>query len=735
MPFSGTLLSIVAVMSLLAALYTFLRGAHKRAVQQTSHRGVNDAEKERHLLHDPIDNLCPGVERTIDYYRSLFSKLHNIEDHQDMLPEARELLLSLLSEAIAINPDKHRDLFAIDICDEGQLLAFLHDSHKEVGEAYTKYIQGRKAGGPRILAGNREQAVAILTQMAPLKLVDGAWLGHMHHITTLFELRHITKQVWQVLSEELGDGSLHLHHAYIYHNLLCDLGVRLPAPYEPSFIDPAHQMKSLGAWKAAVVQLLISLFPDEFLPEILGYNLHFEGLNLETMVLSRELQELKLDAQYFLLHVSIDNAHSGHAMMAAHTVTEYLSHIRKNEGSAAANTAWKRIQAGYALSAHQSQHLQRDISSLLSEGVNSNLGSNETVTLEVDTDNITKLLADKAAVSSKLHSGCRARIGGKPLAEWLESSLIRSKSEGRDALHELSNASPWVVKGAPERSRLIRELEVGGKMFGAFTMEEVEHLKTWIVSLGQKEQRETAYWDFTGRSQNDHDRHTSLVTTHLPLASYPVASDITLDETIFDAPLKSHPIPSSACNTILPLWFAHISLLESVVSIPTRVASELGAAIVRALRAQYNFSPESDGVTGMDEVNRAGMPDLVDIGIEIIARQGFAPLPRSISDVLSVWPSTSAEMLLSTSKAPVRNLDVLLGMSLAFLSLQSSVLCSPGFLSQSSQSALKNIIERETSCFRVAYGILRLDSQRMQNFTKGYQIAQSILGQTLSAAE
>ncbi|KAE8325390.1 hypothetical protein BDV39DRAFT_194374 [Aspergillus sergii] len=692
MPFSGTLLSIAAVVALITAFYTL---------------------------------LCPGAGRTIDYYRSLFVKLHNIEDHQEILPEARELLLSLLSEAIASNPEEHGNVLAIEVYNEDQLLAFVHDSHKEVGEAYKKYIEGREAGGPRLLAVNREQAVVILTQLAPLKLVDGAWLGHIHHITTPFELRPITKQVWQVLSEELGDGSLHLHHAHIYNNLLRDLGVRLPAPYEPGFIDPALQMKSLGAWKAAVVQLLTSLFPDEFLPEILGYNLHFEGLNLETIVLARELQELKLDAQYFLLHVSIDNAHSGHAMMAAHTVTEYLSHIRKNEGSHAANTAWKRIQAGYMLSSNQSKHVQRDISSLSSENVHLNMGSDETLTQEVYTYNIAQLLADKAAVSNNLHSGCRARIGGMPLAEWLESSLVHPKSQKRDALHELSNASPWIVKGDPERSRLIRELKVGGKMFGAFTVDEIEHLESWIRSLGQKEQRQKAYWDFTGRNQNDRVGQSSLVTTHSPLESMPFSADLTLDESVFKAPLKGHPINSSDCKIILPLWFAHISLLESV----------LGAAIIRALRAQYNFSPESDGVTGMDEVNRASMPDLVDIGIEIIHRQRFAPLPRSISDVLREWPSTSAEMLLSTSRSPVRNLDVLLGMSLAFLGLQRAVLCSPGLLSHSSRSALKNIIERETSCLQVAYELLRQDSQRMQRFTKGYQIAQSLLWKTLGAAE
>jgi hypothetical protein len=41
----------------------------------------------------------------------------------------------------------------------------------------------------------------------------------------------------------------------------------------------------------------------------------------------KELKELKLNDYYFLLHISIDNADSGHTAMAMHAVVKYMAHI------------------------------------------------------------------------------------------------------------------------------------------------------------------------------------------------------------------------------------------------------------------------------------------------------------------------------------------------------------------------------------------------------------------------
>ncbi|KOS37004.1 hypothetical protein ACN38_g12224 [Penicillium nordicum] len=78
--------------------------------------------------------------------------------------------------------------------------------------------------------------------------------------------------------------------------------------------------------------------------------MHFEMLQLDTMQAAKELPEVGLDPYYFILHVSIDNSHSGHAAMSLECVVEYIPKITEIEGKEATHTAWRRIQAGYVFS-------------------------------------------------------------------------------------------------------------------------------------------------------------------------------------------------------------------------------------------------------------------------------------------------------------------------------------------------------------------------------------------------
>jgi hypothetical protein len=96
-------------------------------------------------------------------------------------------------------------------------------------------------------------------------------------------------------------------------------------------------------------QLLISLFPHEFLPEILGFNLHYELLTMDTLKAARELPEFGISGYYFALHISIDNSDSGHTAMALETVVRYLEIIREQDPAMVLGV-WKRVQAGYVLS-------------------------------------------------------------------------------------------------------------------------------------------------------------------------------------------------------------------------------------------------------------------------------------------------------------------------------------------------------------------------------------------------
>lgn len=66
--------------------------------------------------------------------------------------------------------------------------------------------------------------------------------------------------------------------------------------------------------------------------EILGFDFHFEPITLPTLVALRELEELRTNACYFLLHVCIDNADTGHTAMALEIVIRYLEFVGKDAG-------------------------------------------------------------------------------------------------------------------------------------------------------------------------------------------------------------------------------------------------------------------------------------------------------------------------------------------------------------------------------------------------------------------
>ncbi|KAE8364346.1 hypothetical protein BDV27DRAFT_172439 [Aspergillus caelatus] len=655
---------------------------------------------------------------TIDY-RSLYYKLQNIEDHQDILPKARDLLLSFLSDAItttAYDKGQGQGIFAIRSYTDEKLFSFLRASHQEVEDSYQRYIQNRRSGSPRVLVSNRQHAAEVLTRLAPLKLVDGAWLGLTNNINTPFAHRRITKQLWQILSEELGDGILSFHHTYIYNEMLKGLDVKLLEPYKRDFGEKIPNTNDRRAFKAAV----------DFLPEIIGFNLHFEGFSFETMTLARELQELKIDAQYFLLQVTMNNAHSGHAMMAASIVTQYLAQVVRGEGSEAAEIAWRRVQAGYALS----KHLGNGIESAVTEdgGDIDYYAENNDIPGPYD-EEVGNLLIAKAAVAQKIHTACPARIGGKPLSDWLNTSHITSDSSKLDFLRELSDAAPWVVRGNPDKSRLIQEMRRGGKMFGAFTLKEVNLLERWISSMDPRatgNDVQADYWRFTGRKR--FRQHPTLAPSPDPFLNFdcseypalPLGEDFTHDPLLINFD-KNWP-------KFISMWFAHISLLESVVTVPSRVATELGAAVTRTLRAQYGLSPEADGIFGMDEIHHtvsASTPDLVDIGLEILSCKGINPLPNSLSDILTQSPCEFSLKILSASKYPVRNGEILLGMLLTFLDLQKAVLECPGLLSEVGKQALEGIIERETTCLRTCRDLFAADKRKGELFAAGYWLART----------
>lgn len=675
-----------------------------------------------------LKELLPSVmasdwtsTRELEFYKELYFKLQNLEDHYEIIPIARQVFLILLSQAVE-DCDKNRinNILSIGRFNKQALGDFLQSHQDKVTSQYHEYICRRQLGGARELLRDWQGAGSWLREIAPLKLVDGAWLGHLNKITMPFPLRKIIKHTWQVFTEELGNGNQDQHHVKIFEDLLKVFTPNLPSPTTKTILHPRFKLGNLKYWRAAVSQLLVSLFPHDFLPEILGFNMHFEALQLDTMQAAKELPEVGLNAYYFLLHVSIDNGHSGHAAMAMESVAEYIEHVTATEGQAAADIAWKRVQAGYTFSEWQSQK-----------------GSHETNILESLRDGSTEILESKvlAIFSSKvqaahrLHCGSRVRIGKRSLADWLDPAVFSDREWQLDFLRCLSVSKPWVYPGDSRKSRLAQELRWGGKMYGAFTKSELETLDLWINHLGSD--RTLPYFKFLGSEiPFQLQSHSQMLLESSVDINIAVGDSNSKSlKSVTEVPLENHSeITPTKANlpSLLPLWFTQCCLLESALYAPGRTSDKIGCAVVRFLRAQSGFETEDMIVTGTDEPRTAENGGIVDFGLEMIQKASLS-VPHDLSAVLSSWPSDFAQTMLKLSSRPVRNFGILLGASMAALELQEVISESSGsgLLSANSRERLASLVRRQYQCLQECLQEIPAGDGRRVDFERGYDMTRA----------
>lgn len=177
-----------------------------------------------------------------------------------------------------------------------------------VGHDFQTYLQARKAGAPRRYFSCKAQALYFIGAVAPTKQVDGAWLfGLLHH----WKDRRFGALIHTYL-EELGDGQPDKNHVLLFDKLLreheCAQHDALPDRY----------------YLQGTLQLAMGQQVAHFLPEIIGYNLGYEQPPLHLLITAHELNELGIDPYYFTLHITIDNADSGHASQARRAVLDNM---------------------------------------------------------------------------------------------------------------------------------------------------------------------------------------------------------------------------------------------------------------------------------------------------------------------------------------------------------------------------------------------------------------------------
>lgn len=655
-------------------------------------------------------------------HKELYFKLQHLEQYPEILPQGRDVLISLFSETLARESKAPGvGILSISQYSRERLLEFQRNADEVALGQWEQYVARRRAGAPREMLRNKEEARWWLTQSAPIKYIDGAWLGHINKITTPFALRRVVKNAWQVLSEELGDGDLEKNHVYIYRQLMKVAEPGLPPGDATDFIHPRHQLNEPGIWKAAVAQLLISVFPHQFLPEILGFNMHFEAIALETLIVSRELKELEFDPYYFILHISIDNAHSGHTAMAVEAVAGYIELIRRTEGDAAAQQAWVRVQAGYVLS--KGLPTAPVCASLKTATVPRALSPLSAIEGEV-----VKIFQAKAEVAHKIHCGSRLKIGSHTLAQWLEPGMLMSPQMQMSFLTNFGNTKPWIYKGDSKRSRFIKELSWRGKMFGSFTPTEVQVIEQWINSMGEADTK--LYWRFINNSAipSNQALHDQDIRVH-----HPVIQPLPPNSLLAQQPPLTYPLPPLESTSIdatgilnlpklLPLWFTHPCLLEHFICIPAKTTTLIASSVIRVLRAQSGFGPEGPIVAGMDAVCQDQRIGLVELGLQMVQTSGFAE-PRSLKEVLDTWESEFGLLMLHLCKRPIEHASLLLGLAMAFVDLHDTVAQSPTLLSEpGSRRVLAEIARRERESLNICLVDVRATQPQFADFHRGYYL-------------
>ena len=323
--------------------------------------------------------------------------------------------------------------------DPRMLAGWLARGHQQTASAYRRYLDGRHCGEPRRFFRNRSHALHFIKSVAPTKLVDGAWLYGLLPRWTDARLAPLIR----IYLEELGDGVAERHHVLLYRKLLSAHG--------------ADRWQDLGEehYVQGAIQLALAHHAAELLPEVIGFNLGYEQLPLHLPITAYELNELGVDPYYFSLHVTIDNASTGHARKSLQCALDCLPRA----GNAA--DFYRRMVAGFKLN---------DLG----------MGTMEAIaSFDLDRE-LTAVLAAKGRIGAQLHSDY-CRIAGRSVTEWLSDP-----GDITGFLKALVSAG-WIRRGAePGESRFWRLLhDESAPMFGVFDDYEKQLIGDWIVDAPQ----------------------------------------------------------------------------------------------------------------------------------------------------------------------------------------------------------------------------------------------------------
>lgn len=376
---------------------------------------------------DATDAAMMRATSTADPARALYFALSVPQPQRTTLDAARRYLDGALQDVAT----KVCDLPA----DPAGLEKWIEDNTTAVGKQYQAYLAQRQAGGVRQYFGTKAHALNFLKSVAPTKMVDGSWLyGLVHHWN---DGRFAS--LIRIYLEELGTGMPDKNHVVLYKKLLAAHGCdRWDNLSDSHFVQGS-------------IQLALAQHAQHFLPELIGFNLGYEQLPLHLLISAYELNELGIDPYYFTLHVTVDNADTGHARTALNGLREAWPVVGD------ATRFYERVMRGYKLN-------------MLGVGTSSVIAGFD---LERE---LVAILTEKSAVGKQVHSDY-CRVGGRTVNDWLSSP------EQVPAFLQKLQESGWIKRGQdPQQSRFWQLLQgERAEMFGVFSAYELQVVHDWII--------------------------------------------------------------------------------------------------------------------------------------------------------------------------------------------------------------------------------------------------------------
>lgn len=371
---------------------------------------------------------CSGRAKAV--YTELLEKFDQTQGHA---PEASQRAGDYLLEQLELAQRYTADLPALDTVDNHY--RWMMDGTARTCREYRRYLVRRRSGAPRQYFRNKAHALYFLKSVAPTKLVDGSWLyGLLRHWRDP-RFAHLI----HIYLEELGEGVGSYNHVLIYKKLLSGNGCD-----QWQHLSDAHYVQ--GA-----IQLCFADQADLFLPELIGFNLGYEQLPLHLLISTYELEELGIDPWYFRLHVTVDNADSGHAWKSLQALHEALPKVGDR------TQFYRRVCNGYCLN---------------------ELGMGSTAVIAAfDMDaQLRQVLARKSTLGRLVHSDS-CRIGGRTVNSWLGTP------GGIPAFLDVLQREGWIRRHQPPGNSPFWRMIQGDRapMFGVFDAYEQQLIHDWIA--------------------------------------------------------------------------------------------------------------------------------------------------------------------------------------------------------------------------------------------------------------